>query len=180
MLFLQKELNIRHVLENGFIFIKPRKNGVQNHQTGKCEVFLEKITGSQLSWHLKVPNCVHENPPLDPALSQFNSVSIFTRSPRKTNVNVAATHPLIFQEVSSFQKFACTSHISHAFYISKQSYPPWNMRCRVPIKYAVSTQSSLTYSMLDANILDLCYSSRVWESLSHPYKTTGKITVLSV
>jgi hypothetical protein len=93
------------------------------------------------------------------------------------------------------QKLVNTSPLPHACHMFCPPQPPWfnhptNIQWRIQsvkliiMQYSPWSVSSLLgpkiLNILFSKTLSLCSSSKVRDQVSHPYSTTGKITVLYI
>jgi hypothetical protein len=94
----------------------------------------------------------------------------------------------------SNQNFLCISYLSHAWFVSHLSHPPWgdhpnNIWWSVQVMKLLIMQSvqplttssllgpNILLSNLFSNTLNLCSSLSVRDEVSYPYRTKGKIIV---
>jgi len=75
----------------------------------------------------------------------------------------------------SNQNFVLISHLSHACYVPRQSYPPWFDRPNNILRTVqVMKLLAMQFSPASCPFL-LCFSLNVSDQASRPCKTTGKI-----
>jgi hypothetical protein len=101
--------------------------------------------------------------------------------------------PFIFPN----QNTVCISHLSHLCYLSHSSHTAWfyhpnNIWWSIQVMRLLVMQSSPTshpfptlgpnilLSTLVSNTVNLCSSPSMWDQISHPYKTMGKIMVFHI
>jgi len=123
-------------------------------------------------------NPVHNFPPY---FSKIRSNIILPSVPSSTEMS--------FSLRFSDQHFVCISHLSHVCYIPMPSRPLITLIIFDEVYKVGSKQPSpvpaissflgpnILLSTLCPNIFSLCYPFNVRNSVSHPYKTTGKFVV---
>jgi hypothetical protein len=176
--------------------------------TSWCRILFEKLIVTQLVKKYltflrnpKVHHHVHKSPPLDPIPSQPNPVRpidpylpkvhlnvILSPTPRSSQWSLAFGPP--------YQNPVSTSPLPHACHMSSPPHPPLfnhpnNIRRRIQVMKFVIMQFSPRSVFLPfrpkyppqhsvLKNLSLCSSPKVRDQVSHPYSTTGKITVLYI
>jgi hypothetical protein len=148
----------------------------------------------------KIHHRIHKNPPWTPSLAsriQFaTSIPISPRSILILSSNLLLGHSSVLLP-SGFQPKPCKHLLpTHACHMSSPSHPPQfnhpnNIRRRIKFmklwlcNFLHDPSSSILgpniiFNKLFSKALSLCSSPKVRDQASHPYSTTGKITVLCI
>ena len=157
---------------------------------------------SRTIWHPEVYYCIHKSPLICPELHPDQSISCFPSHLLKFYFNTTLPSKLISSKWPHFLKFShqnpiCHSPLPHTCYMSRPYILLYSITRIVFGAEQRSLSSSLygilhppvTISLFGQNILHstllsdtlgLCSSLNVTDQDSHPYKTTGNITVLSI
>ena len=170
-------------------------------------VLLEKLTGfaanqeiPRILWNPKVHYRSHKCPPPVPILNQLDPVHNPTSYFLKIHLNIilpstsgspkwSLSFRLPHQNPVYASPLSLMRHIPRPSHSSRFYYPDntgWGVQIiqlpivqRPPLPcYLVPPRPNILLSALFSNILSLRSSLNVRDQVSHPYKTTGRITVL--